>query len=262
MGVLRSSLLRNLVTVLVTVGSVASVLLFLAGPSPRRGGLTARTVEKETRALGKEWIVSSASYDDTARGERVSCADLSRSGKSLRGYAAEGFLVDLETGRRVGGRDFFVAFLSGPVDPGRVSIALDREMGCFRVQGLAPGRYLMEVRLEGFRPAPCVFQVPEEARFGVPLLRGGRMRVRVTDDRAVPAEKVRFFDMEPCPDILRAQQPWCRSEADPGWFLVEGLPEGMVGLYVEVPGWGGVRFQGRALRYDETAYWVVLSSSR
>lgn len=273
--------------VLVATGSGACVLLFLAFPF-LRGGRAAATVQASP--VVKAFPLSSAGRRGALPGEaRLPGAESRRpsrvrpprerwaslpssrpSGEGARGaqereppvrvWTVAGYLVDGERGGRRGGIPFTVTLLAGPLAPARPSITVDRGLGCFRVAGLAPGPYLLEVRAEGFPPVPCRFRVPMESRLGVVLLRGARMRVRVTDEYAAPAETARFFRAGPYPGSGVDPWPGCRLGGRAGWFVLEGLEEGPVDFYVEAPGLGGGRLRGCFSGKRAPSYWVVLPS--
>ncbi len=172
-------------------------------------------------------------------------------------YMAGGTVFDAETGEVLTGKALFVEVLSGGVPPRAVKTVVNPETGRFELSGLPFGSVQLLVSAEGYLPAARNLAVPLEGALIIGLVRGGTVRIRVTDEFSRRLKKVRFFlpgwEGHGAPVSLIA-----RSEG--GLHVLKGLEEGDQKLLLAAEGYEVLSMDVRVSREEAHTYWAVLDA--
>jgi hypothetical protein len=237
---------RNLITLLVTLGSLTVVVLFVCLPSPGLESTASRKLgNRAGEKAGERLVQGSANQAAQAR---------SRLPYPFADFHAEGMIMDVQTARPITDRRFTVHAYS-PVDPrSPLEGSVDPASGCYRLSGLQFGPYCLWVCVEGYLPAWTLIEAPLTGRAALWLEPAGRVRIKVTDHYACKLSQA-WVQRPGVQAPLFPPLDLCRREE--GYLVVDGLKAGRPSLRIGAPGYEHKVVKVLVTQDQIHSYWIV-----
>jgi hypothetical protein len=270
----ESCFFQNMITGIISAGSMLSVVLFLAHPifsndqspvteqnaleSNPQGGQSAGIMGARVAGLQKE---EAAIRESPVRAHGIQqetrdppAAEPARDILRPMAYSAGGIVFDLASRKPVTGRSFRVTAYSPCTTGGPLEAVVDVRTGSFLFTGLHFGVYTISAIAEGYLMYTGNLMVPMEGLTTIALERGGTVRIKATDPYARRLTNLHIW--KPAgPEELIAETLTSRLEN--GFYIVSGLGEGVHALHLEAPGFEKLVMRIQVSKEEERTYWAL-----